>query len=100
MIVVTGYVTLDPNQRDAALDAIGACVTATRAEDGNIDYRYSADLDEANRLNLVEQWEDESAMKAHMESPHLATFLEKFGPMIGGPVEITRHDVSGSSKLF
>lgn len=100
MIVVTGYVTIDPDQREAALDAIRTCVTATRAEDGNLDYRYSPDLDEPNRLNLVEQWNDEAALKAHMDTPHMATFLKKFATMVGGPVEITRHDVSGSSKLF
>lgn len=100
MIVVTGYMTVDPEQRDAALDAIRTCVAATRAETGNIDYRYSADIDDPNRFNLVEQWESEDAVTAHMGSAHLAAFLETFGPMIAGPVEVTRHDVSGSSKLF
>jgi quinol monooxygenase YgiN len=100
LIVVTGYMTVDPDQRDAALDAIRTCVAATREEEGNIDYRYSADIDEPNRFNLVEQWESEEAMNVHMGSPALATFLETFGPMIAGPVEVTRHDVSGSSKLF
>ena len=50
-------------------------MTATRAEAGNLDYRFSPDLDEPDRFNLIEQWEDEDAMTAHMASPHLAEFL-------------------------
>lgn len=100
MIVVAGHLTTNPNARDAAIAAIGECVTATQAEAGCIDYRFSADLEDPNRLNMVEIWESEAAMDAHMASPHLAALIGKMGDFIGGSVEITRYDVSGSSKLF
>ena len=100
MIVVTGYLTIAPEQLDAALDAIRTCVTATRAEDGNVDYRYSHDIDQPNRLNIVEVWESEEAVQLHMGSEHMATFLTAIGGFIGGPVEITSHQVSESTKLF
>ena len=100
MIVVTGYLTIAPEHHEAALTAIRECVAPTRDEPGNVDYRYSQDIDDPTRLNIVEQWESEDAMNAHMGSEHLATFLTVIGGMIGGPVEITRHDVSGSTKLF
>ena len=46
MIIVNGHLTIDPAQRDAAEAAIAAAVAATRAEPGNVDYRFSADLAE------------------------------------------------------
>ena len=100
MIVVAGHLTINPDKRDDAVAAIRTCVTATRAEDGNIDYRYSTDIDDPNRLNLVELWESEDAMNAHMGTAHLATFLEASAGFVGGDVEVIRYDVSGSSKLF
>lgn len=100
MIVVTGYLTIAPEQLEPALDAIRTCVAATRAEDGNIDYRYSQDIDEPTRLNIVEVWESEEAAQVHMGSEHMATFMGAIGGMIGGPVEITSHQVSESTKLF
>jgi quinol monooxygenase YgiN len=100
MIVVNGHLTISPEHRDVAVAAIAELVPPTVAEDGNISYRYSADLLEPDRINIEEHWESEEAMTAHMATPHLAAFLTAIGPCIGGSVEVVRYDVSGSSKLF
>ena len=100
MIIVAGHLSIDPAQRETAVDAIATCVAATRDEPGNLDYRYSADLADENRFNVVERWENDDAMNTHMAAPHMAAFLTAIGPCISGSVEIIRYDVSGSSKLF
>lgn len=100
MIVVAGHMSIDPAQREAALAAIAAAVAATRKEPGNVDYRFSPDLDEPDRFNLIELWEDEEAVDTHMATPHLAAFLTAIGPCVTGAPEIIRYDVSSSSKLF
>jgi quinol monooxygenase YgiN len=100
MIVVIGYLTIDPDHRAEAEAAIATLVPLTVAEEGCIDYRYSADLLEPDRINIVEQWASEEAMNAHMATDHLAAFMTAIGPCLGGAVEITRHDVATSSKLF
>jgi len=100
MIVVVGYITIDPAKRTEIEAAIAAVVTATTAEDGNIDYRYSHDVLEANRINIVEFWESEDAMNFHMGTQHLADFMTVAGGAIAGPVEIVRHDISSSTKIF
>jgi quinol monooxygenase YgiN len=100
VIVVTGHLTLNPDQRDTAVGAIRILVEATRAEEGNEEYRYSFDLDDPNRLNLEERWATQEAMDAHMVAPHFASFMEAIGPCIGGDVSIVRYDVSESTKIF
>ena len=100
MIIVAGYLIIDPAHRETALAAIATGVTATRAEAGNVDYRFSPDLDDPKRFNLIEQWESEEAMNEHMATPHLAAFLEAIGPCLGGAAEVIRYDISGSSNLF
>ena len=100
MIVVAGYLTIDPAKRAEAEAAIAALVPVTQAEDGCIDYRYSADLGEPNRINILEQWESEEAMTVHMGQAHFADFMAAIGPCIGGDVEVVRHDVATSTKLF
>jgi quinol monooxygenase YgiN len=100
LIIVAGHLTIDPAHREAALEAIATNVAATRAEDGNLDYRFSPDLDEPGRFNIIERWESEEAMSAHLASPHLGAFLGTIGGLLGGPAEVIRYDVSGSSKLF
>ena len=100
MIVVVGYLTLKADAKDAAVAAVRELVTATRAESGNVDYRYSFDLDDETRLNLTEIWDDEDALNAHMATDHMAAFLGQVGDYVGGAVDIVRYDVSGSTKIF
>lgn len=100
MFVVTGYFTINPDLRAEAEAAIATCVAATLAEDGCIDYRYSADLIDPQRINLSEQWETQEAMDVHMTQPHMAEFMNAFGPCLGGPMEVITHEVSSSTKFL
>ena len=100
MIVVVGYITINPEMRAEAEAAIATLVPLTVAEEGCVEYRYAADILEPNRINIWEQWESEEAMNAHMATPHLAEFMGVMGTCIGGPLEITRHDIASSTKIF
>ena len=100
MIVVTGFLTIAPDKRAEAEAAIATLVPLTEAEDGCVQYRYSADLGNATRINIVEQWESEEAMTAHMGATHFADFMAVIGNCIGGDAEVWRHDVASSNKLF
>ena len=100
MIVIAGYLTIAPDQHEAALDAVRPCVELTRAEDGNLDYCFSFDANTADRLNVFERWESEEAMNAHMATADLAEMMAAIGPCIGGAVSLVRYDVSGTSTIF
>lgn len=100
MIVVAGHLTIDPDHRDKALAAIRVVVAATREEPGNLDYRFSPDLDDSNRFNIIERWEDEETMNEHLGSPHLAEFLTVIGGCLSGTPEVIRYDVARSQPLF
>lgn len=100
MIIVNGHLTIDPAQRDTALAAIADAVAATRAETGNVDYRFSADLADPDRINMVEIWEDQAAIDAHMGTEHLAAFMAAIGPCVAGSVSITSYDIASSTTLL
>jgi quinol monooxygenase YgiN len=100
MIVVVGYLTINPDKRADVEAAIATLVPLTVAEEGCVEYRYSTDVLDANRINIWEQWESDEAMTAHMGTSHLADFMAVMGDCIGGPLEITRHDIATSTKIF
>jgi quinol monooxygenase YgiN len=100
VIIVNGHLTIDPAQREAAEAAIADAVAATRAEPGNLDYRFSADLAEPGRINMVEIWEDQAAIDAHMGTDHLAAFMAAIGPCVAGSVSITSYDIASSTTLI
>ena len=100
MIVVTGY--LDHQPRPACRGRGGhRHPRAAHPRRGRLrQYRYATDVLEPNQINIWEQWESQDAMDAHMGTAHLADFMGVMGTCIGGPLEITRHDIASSSKIF
>ncbi len=69
-ILIAGTVDVDPEQRDAALEAGKPHMAATRAQDGCIDYNWSADGLTPGRIYVFERWRDQTALEAHFKGPH------------------------------
>lgn len=99
-ILVTGVIDLDPAKRDAAIEAVTACMTATRAEDGNESYVFSADLADPGRFWVAEQWASEEAMALHMASPHLAALMGEMGNLGVTGVSLTKWTGATPEKLM
>lgn len=99
VILVTGTIDIDPDQRAAFVEAAQACMTPTRAEDGCEHYAFTADLDDPGRFHVAERWASDDAMNAHMQSPHLAAFMGALGGIVRG-ASLTRWDGATPSKLM
>jgi quinol monooxygenase YgiN len=97
--IVTGYIDVDPEQRDAFVAAVGKVVSATRAEAGCEQYVFSADLDDASRFHVTEHWTDDDAMASHMASPHMAAFLGSIGGIVRG-ASLTKWAGATGEKLM
>jgi len=74
MILVDGRVKLAPGEIDRLHDAASEMARTTRNEPGCLDYAFAADLTDPDVLRVIERWEDESALAAHLASPHMAAF--------------------------
>ena len=64
MIIVTGYLIVDADQRTAYLRGCEAVVEQAREADGNRDFALSPDLVDAERINVQERWETREALMA------------------------------------
>jgi quinol monooxygenase YgiN len=100
MIVVTGYLTIDPAKRAEAEAAMAPFLAANRAEAGCIDYRFSTDVLDSTIVNGLEIWESQEAIDAHMGSAHMAEFMTAIGPCLGGEATFTAHEISSSTKII
>ncbi len=100
MIVISGRLTIRPDQRDRAVAAAAALMAATRAEPGCADYTFSADLSDPDVFYFFERWDSEEALKSHFDAPHMAEFMGVAGELLAGPAAATRFDVSESAPLF
>jgi quinol monooxygenase YgiN len=99
-IIVTGTIDLDPAKRDAFIAAANECMTATRAEDGNEAYAFSADLEDQGRFYVTELWATQEAMDTHMATPHLAAFMGAMGGAGVTGASLTKWDGATPSKLM
>ena len=70
MIIIAGTVDVDPDRRDAALEAGRPHMEATRQFPGCIDYVWSADLLVPGRIYVFERWESTDTLAAHFEGPY------------------------------
>ncbi len=72
MIVVNGWVRLDPADVERALPAARAMMAASQAEDGCFEYAYSRDLNDEGLIRVTERWRDTETLEAHFRTPHMA----------------------------
>ena len=75
MLLLTGWVDVDPEKRDAALVAGKPHMEATRAWPGCLDYVWSADPLNPARIYIYERWEDPESLTSHLAGPHYQAML-------------------------
>lgn len=100
MILVSGYLVIDPANLDRATELVVDLTAATRAEPGNIDYSFSSVLGDPGRLIITERWEDQAAIDAHMAAPHFIEFMGATAELGVSGVEITKYEIASESKVL
>lgn len=74
MIIVEGWVRMEPGELDRLHDAATVMIAETRKEPGCISYAYGRALEEPDVMRIAEIWKDQAALDAHFKAPHMATF--------------------------
>ncbi|MEP1126635.1 MAG: antibiotic biosynthesis monooxygenase [Ilumatobacter sp.] len=94
MIIVSGFLRVDPDERASYLEGCRQVVRAARASDGCIDFHISADPIEADRINIFEQWEYTEAVETFRGSgpsdDQQSAILD---------AKVMQHEVTGSTSL-
>ncbi|NNE74913.1 MAG: antibiotic biosynthesis monooxygenase [Acidimicrobiales bacterium] len=100
MIIVAGTLTIDPAKRELAMEAAIKNMTATREEEGCLDYVMTPDpIDEAT-IVIFERWTDGAAIAAHFGSPHMAEFQAAMGDFGITDMALHKYDDVEPGPLF
>ena len=95
MLIIAGSITTEnEGHRDAFLTAVKPMVAATHAEPGCLDYVFSADPDDSNRILLFERWEDQEALDSHFATEHMAEFQGKMAGIAVAGMDIQKYTIS------
>ena len=79
MIHVVARMELNPGCREKMIAEIEKIVALVRAEDGCITYNPCLDINPAagaEFITIVEAWESEAHLQAHLASAHMAAYKE------------------------
>jgi quinol monooxygenase YgiN len=94
MLVVAGTIHLDPAKKEEATAAAIEMMQATRAEPGNIEYAFTWDLVDEGMVRLIEQWEDQAALDAHFDAPHMAAFMARIGGLGITGMDVKKYEIA------
>lgn len=100
MIIISGTITLGEDAHDEMLRLTDELTTATRAEEGNIDYGFWTNASKPGVWHVYEQWESQEALDAHMGAPHMAEFLGAAAGLGITGTSLTAYQVSSSQKFM
>jgi quinol monooxygenase YgiN len=64
MIIVSGWLIVDPGERESYLAGCREVIVQARAAPGCIDFHLAADPIEPGRINIFEQWESVESVEA------------------------------------
>lgn len=99
MIVLHASFPIDPEKREEALELIDGLVEASNREDGMVDYRAAADVQDENTIRFFERYEDEAAFRHHTQTDHFQAFEDRLPALLAGQPAVTRFDVSEATQL-
>lgn len=73
----------------ALADVLAGLIEPTRAEAGCIRYELLQGVEDPAKLFFVEEWQDEDALEAHRNSPHLQAAVEQFDRLCSSDPHVT-----------
>jgi quinol monooxygenase YgiN len=99
VIIVTAHARLKPGARATAMEAARKMREASRAEPGCQEYGFWFAFDDQDELLVYERWDDQAALDAHFQTPHLGEFAASIPDWVDGMPEITRIEVASAGPM-
>ncbi len=85
IIIISGWVSVNPDNRAQALEDAKQYMEKTRAREGCLDYTWTADMLIPDRIYVYERWASEEALKGHFASD----------PFVDMRTAIAAHGITG-----
>jgi quinol monooxygenase YgiN len=98
MVIVAGFLEVEPDQREAFLAGRIDAMRASRAEPGCLEYTLSADPVDPRRVVLFERWARQEDLDAHLAGMRARPPAPGSGPT-PTKASIVVYDVTGERQL-
>ena len=99
MLIVLATAKLGDDALETAHAALEAMITASRKEEGCIEYGYATDILDPSILRITEKWVDDAALAYHFQTPHMAAFQKALGRLNITIIDIKKYQADDGSPL-
>jgi len=79
---------IKPECVEEALKLLQELVAITRTEQGNISYTYCRDMNHPEFFAMLESWETQESLEAHMKSAHFRRIIPRLTEMSAEPTRL------------
>lgn len=101
MIVLVGWIDVDPDLRSEVLAASEPLQEATREQEaGCLAYVFSPDLLRPERIVVHETWSDPEALQDHFDHANYRAMLALLGSADIRGMDVAKHDVVRSAPVY
>ena len=90
MLIITGYMHVDPADLTQFMTELNALKSTTRQRSGNIAYDVAVDDAQSGRLLILECWDDQAALSAHLQAADTTAFVSRWNGKMRG--ELRKYD--------
>ncbi|MGG4046286.1 putative quinol monooxygenase [Paenibacillus favisporus] len=98
MIILMGYVHLNPSDVNEFTADVQSVVSSTRVEKGCLFYAFTTEDARAGRMLTVQRWQDQESLLAHVERHESAPFLNKWGNRM--KMDILKYDITNERSFM
>ncbi|MBW2419472.1 MAG: antibiotic biosynthesis monooxygenase [Deltaproteobacteria bacterium] len=100
VIIIAGTVDVDPEQREAALEAAKVHQAETRKNPGCLDYVWSADPLTPGRIYVFERWTNREALEVHFASPHFPAMRDTIAAHGICGLDVSKYKIALSEGVY
>jgi quinol monooxygenase YgiN len=95
VLVVIATLLGKPDQRVELEQLLASGAAISRSDAGCVSYAFHRDLQDPDRYVSVEVWEDQAALDAHFQAPHLAELFAAVTDLLAGAPVIDIYESAG-----
>ena len=92
MIVVVGSFRIPPSMVEVVRPVMEEMITASRREEGCIEYAYALDVIDTGLVRVVEKWRDRDALEAHFRTAHIAEWRAQVSALAVSERNLVAHE--------
>ncbi len=99
MITITAVIQSAAADIEALRDVLAEMETASRAEEGCLDYTFLQEVSDPDVLRINERWESMEALQKHFGTAHMAKFNEAISARPPRSMDLMIHELGEALSL-